>query len=226
MADSDEGTPLPGGTEIFETDAGVRYTAIDGELYIEASDGDFYHEDMFAAETDEPATDDSPPSWAQPLLEKHALETEDDVRADERARIEAEEEEEESPLVEWLLAHPRVLEKFDDFQYHADAAGGDLALALQRFDAGEAKLEDARRDLNINQPKSIDDAMTQWFDERHQAQRVDAAEQAAAPRTAQGGEHPSSLRSAIDDFADELSASRAVDVAARQLVTEQERRGR
>jgi hypothetical protein len=210
MSEYDEGTPLPDGIEIYETDDGIRFVQDDeGTYYVEAEDGNFY-----AQLDDDPDTDDAPPAWAQPLLERH----ENDVRADERALVEAELEEEESPLVEWLQARPHLLADFENFERFVDATpDGDLERAEQLWHASEDKLAEARTREGIDTPQSYEEATDQWFAERRAA--VEPLKQ-DAPR--QGD----ALGEAMNEFADELHARNTLDRAARDLVREQERRGR
>jgi hypothetical protein len=214
-----EGTPLPAGTEFFQTEDGHVYTVIDGEAYYQADDDAFYPESAFEPETDEPASaNDEVPAWAAPLLERHAREVEDEVRADERGRIEAELEEEESPFVEWLRARPHLLADFENFEKFVDATPyGDLERAEQLWHASEDKLASARAHEGIGTPRNYDEATDEWFAERRAA--VEPLKQDAPRRGDALGE-------AMNSFAEELHASNSVDRAARDLVRDQERRGR
>jgi hypothetical protein len=228
---SDMGHEIPDDAEFWTDDQGYQRAEIEGETYVLGEDNNYHHISAFAAETDEPAvvSDEAVPAWAQPLLERHAREAEDATRADERARIEAEEAEAESPFVEWLQARPHLLADFENFERFVDATpDGDLERAEQLWHASEAKLDEARVKESIQQPRDLDDAMSQWFDEKRQAKRAEAVAEPAAESTFKQDppRRADPLDAAMHDFMEENHARVDLDKQARELVKQQERRGR
>jgi hypothetical protein len=227
--DYDEGTPLPAGTEIYESADGLRYAVIDGEAYIETDDGDFWHASYFEPDDAEPDATDEVPAWAKPLLERHAADQAATYEQDVERAAEAKLEEDEAPLVEWLRERPHLLEDLEKFQLAVDKADGDIELGERYYNDARATHEDdldrARLHENVAQPTSISAGLDEWMSEKREAKRAEA-EAAVTPYKHDPIRGDDPMAEAMNSFVDDLHVRNETDRRSRELVREQERRDR
>lgn len=206
---------LPEGTAVFETEDGLRWAEIDGEVHVETDDGAYHPISAFDIEPDE--DDDEVPEWAKPLLDRAAREAEDDP-----AEAELEAEEDESPAVQLLRANPHLLDDLPNFEQAVELADGDLDLGLEYYTNAkrdhEATLADARIHEGIDQPASVEAGIDEWQSEQREAKRAEPYRHDPVR-----GDDP--MQDAVNSLVDDLHETNQTNAYAQEIVR-QERRGR